>query len=143
MSLIAQSKVLRTLQENKVSPVGRDKEIKVNVRVRAATNKNMKKEIEAGKFREDLYHRVSVIEIFVPPLDERKEDIPLLVEYFTKIISEEQGNVPKLFDSNAITALQNFNWTGNIRELRNVVERLIILGGNPVTAEDVANYVRK
>jgi DNA-binding NtrC family response regulator len=143
MSLIAQAKVLRTLQENKVSPVGSDKEIKVNVRVLAATNKNMQKEMEAGRFREDLYHRISVIEIFVPPLDERKEDIPSLVEYFTKIISEEQGNVPKLFDANAITALQNFGWTGNIRELRNVVERLIILGGNPVTAEDVANYVRK
>lgn len=143
MSLIAQAKVLRALQESKVSPVGSDKEIKVDVRVLAATNKNMQKEIAEGRFREDLYHRLSVIEIYVPPLDERKEDIKLLVEHFAKIISDEHGTVKKEFDENAIKALEDFSWTGNIRELRNVVERLIILGSNPVSAEDVANFVRK
>ena len=143
MSLVAQAKVLRALQENKVSPVGSDKEIKVDVRVLAATNKDLKKEIEVGKFREDLYHRLSVIEIHVPSLDERKDDIPILVKHFAKLISEEQGTSVKEFDDKAIKALQNFSWTGNIRELRNVVERLIILGSNPVTAEDVTNFVRK
>jgi DNA-binding NtrC family response regulator len=143
MSLIAQAKVLRALQENKVSPVGSDKEIKVDVRVIAATNKDMKKEIAEGRFREDLYHRLSVIEIMVPALDDRKEDIPLLVEYFSKQIAEEQKNNIKEFDPTAILALQNYNWTGNIRELRNVTERLIILGGNPVSEEDVSNFVRK
>ena len=143
MSLVAQAKVLRALQENKVSPVGSDKEIKVDVRVLAATNKDLKKEIEAEKFREDLYHRLSVIEIHVPSLDERKDDIPILVKHFAKLISEEQGNSVKEFDDKAIKTLQNFSWTGNIRELRNVVERLIILGSNPVTAEDVTNFVRK
>ncbi|AZI20219.1 sigma-54-dependent transcriptional regulator [Chryseobacterium taklimakanense] len=143
MSLIAQAKVLRALQESKVSPVGSDKEIKVDVRVIAATNKDMQKEIEAGRFREDLYHRLSVIEIYVPPLDDRKEDIKLLVDHFAKLVADEQGNTPREFDDNAIKALQAFSWTGNIRELRNVVERLIILGGNPVTEEDVAAFVRK
>lgn len=143
MSLIAQAKVLRALQESKVSPVGSDKEIKVDVRVLAATNKNMQAEIEAGRFREDLYHRLSVIEIYVPPLEERKEDIQMLVEHFAKIIADEQGNATKAFDPEAIKSLENFNWTGNIRELRNIVERLIILGGNPVSAEDVAAFVRK
>lgn len=143
MSLIAQAKVLRALQENKVSPVGSDKEIKVNVRVLAATNKNLKKEIEDGKFREDLFHRLSVIEINVPSLDERKEDIPLLVEHFAKIISEEHNTPLKKFTPEAIKALQNFSWTGNIRELRNVVERLIILGSNPVTESDVNDFVKK
>lgn len=143
MSLVAQAKVLRALQESKVSPVGSDKEIKVNVRVLAATNKNMQEEIKAGRFREDLYHRLSVIEIFVPPLDERKEDIKMLVEHFAKIISEEQGEAVKTFDKEAIEALKSFSWTGNIRELRNIVERLIILGGNPVTVEDVHSFVRK
>ena len=143
MTLIAQAKVLRALQESKVSPVGSDKEIRVDVRILAATNKNMKQEIEAGKFREDLYHRLSVIEIYVPPLDERKEDIKMLVEHFSKIISEEHGTVKKDFDEKAIKSLENFSWTGNIRELRNVVERLIILGSNPVSAEDVASFVRK
>ena len=143
MSLVAQAKVLRALQESRISPVGSDKEIKVDVRVLAATNKDLKKEIEAGKFREDLFHRLSVIEISVPSLDERKEDIPFLVDYFVKQISEEQGSHVKDFDSDAIKALQNFSWTGNIRELRNIVERLIILGGNPITAEDVANFVKK
>lgn len=143
MSLVAQAKVLRALQENKVSPVGSDKEVKVNVRVLAATNKDLKKEIEAGKFREDLYHRLSVIEINVPSLDERKEDIPILVNHFSKQIAEEQNSAVKEFDKKALETLQNFSWTGNIRELRNVVERLIILGSNPITANDVANFVRK
>ena len=143
MTLIAQAKVLRALQESKVSPVGSDKEIRVDVRILAATNKNMKQEIESGKFREDLYHRLSVIEIYVPPLDERKEDIKMLVEHFSKIISEEHGTVKKEFDEQAIKSLENFSWTGNIRELRNVVERLIILGSNPVSADDVASFVRK
>lgn len=143
MSLIAQAKVLRALQESKVSPVGSDKEIKVDVRVLAATNKNMQTEIEAGRFREDLYHRLSVIEIYVPPLDDRKDDIQLLVEHFAKNIAEDQGTAEKKFDPAAIKALEAFSWTGNIRELRNVVERLIILGANPVTADDVASFVRK
>lgn len=143
MSLVAQAKVLRALQESRVSPVGSDKEIKVDVRVIAATNKNLQKEIANGKFREDLYHRLSVIEIYVPSLEERKEDIPLLVEHFSQVIADEQGNAVKIFDQKAIEALQEFSWTGNIRELRNVVERLIILGANPVTAEDVAAFVRK
>jgi len=143
MSLVAQAKVLRALQESKVSPVGSDKEVKVDVRVIAATNKNMQKEIEAGKFREDLYHRLSVIEIYVPPLDERKEDIKLLVEHFSKVISDEHGTALKTFDENAIKALEGFSWTGNIRELRNVVERLIILGSNPISETDVASFVRK
>ncbi|MEC5395166.1 sigma-54-dependent transcriptional regulator [Bergeyella sp. RCAD1439] len=143
MSLVAQAKVLRALQESKVSPVGSDKEIKVDVRVLAATNKNMQKEIEAGRFREDLYHRLSVIEIYVPALDERKEDIKLLVEHFAKTIAEEQGNAIKKFEDSAIKALETYPWTGNIRELRNVVERLIILGDNPVSADNVAAFVRK
>ncbi len=143
MSLIAQAKVLRALQESKVSPVGSDKEIKVDVRVIAATNKNMQVEIEAGRFREDLYHRLSVIEIYVPPLDDRKEDIPMLVSHFSAIIGDEHGSAPKKFEDAAIKALQSFSWTGNIRELRNVVERLIILGGETVSDKDVANFVRK
>ncbi|WP_162089223.1 sigma-54-dependent transcriptional regulator [Chryseobacterium aquaeductus] len=143
MSLIAQAKVLRALQESKVSPVGSDKEIKVDVRVLAATNKNMAVEIEAGRFREDLYHRLSVIEIYVPSLDERKEDIKLLVEHFAGMISDEHGTALKKFDDSAIEALKSLSWTGNIRELRNVVERLIILGGATVSEEDVASFVRK
>lgn len=143
MSLIAQAKVLRALQESKVSPVGSDKEIKVDVRVLAATNKDMKKEISEGRFREDLYHRLSVIEIYVPPLDERKEDINLLVEHFAKLVADENGTAPRAFDPKAIEALENFSWTGNIRELRNVVERLIILGDNPVTVDNVTAFVRK
>lgn len=143
MSLVAQAKVLRALQESRVSPVGSDKEIKVDVRVLAATNKNMEKEIEAGRFREDLYHRLSVIEIYVPPLDERKDDIRLLVEHFAKSLADEQGTAPKVFEEKAIKALESFTWTGNIRELRNIVERLIILGGTTVSAEDVAAFVRK
>ena len=143
MSLIAQAKVLRALQESKVSPVGSDKEIKVDVRVLAATNKDMKTEIEQGRFREDLYHRLSVIEIYVPPLDERKEDIELLVNHFSKLVADENGTPVREFDSKAIKALEAFSWTGNIRELRNVVERLIILGDSPVTDKNVAAFVRK
>ena len=143
MSLVAQAKVLRALQESKVSPVGSDKEIKVDVRVIAATNKNLAKEIEQGKFREDLYHRLSVIEISVPSLNDRAEDIPLLVEHFTNLISSENGSAAKKFDDKAIKSLQQYDWTGNIRELRNVVERLIILGADPVTADDVASFVKK
>lgn len=143
MSLMAQAKVLRVLQEKKVSPVGSDKEIKVDVRVLAATNKNLMEEIEKGAFREDLYHRLSVIEIYVPSLDERNEDIPILVKHFAKLIADEHGNVEKKFSDQAIKALQDFSWTGNIRELRNVVERLIILGGDEISADDVASFVRK
>lgn len=143
MSLVAQAKVLRALQESKVSPVGSDKEIKVDVRVIAATNKNLTKEIAEGKFREDLFHRLSVIEINVPSLNDRKEDIPLLVQYFTQQIANENGSIPKKFDEQSLKALQQYDWTGNIRELRNVVERLIILGADPVTADDVTNFVKK
>lgn len=143
MSLVAQAKVLRALQESKVSPVGSDKQIKVDVRVLAATNKNMQEEIAAGRFREDLYHRLSVIEIYVPSLDERKDDINLLVAHFANQIANEYGNPVKEFDKKAIEKLKSFSWTGNVRELRNVVERLIILGENPVTETDVTNFVRK
>lgn len=143
MSLSAQAKVLRALQEKKVSPVGSDKEIRVDVRVLAATNKNLKKEIEEGKFREDLFHRLSVIEITVPSLNERLNDIPLLIKHFSKVISEEHGTPEKVFGDDALASLQKLNWTGNIRELRNVVERLMILGENPVTANDVDIFVRK
>jgi two-component system, NtrC family, nitrogen regulation response regulator NtrX len=143
MSLSAQAKVLRALQESKVSPVGSDKEIKVNVRVVAATNKNLKEEIENGKFREDLYHRLSVILIKVPGLNDRKEDIPELVAHFANQVGNEQGMPVKQFDSSALAALQQYDWTGNIRELRNVVERLLILGANPVSGDDVAHYAAK
>jgi DNA-binding NtrC family response regulator len=137
MSLSAQTKVLRVLQENELTRVGSDKSIKVNVRVLAATNKNLKKEIEAGNFREDLFHRLNVIPIQVPRLDDRKEDIPLLVNHFCELICGEQGIQPKIFDESAIELLQSRSWTGNIRELRNVVERLIILGGTTISKEDV------
>jgi DNA-binding NtrC family response regulator len=137
MSLSAQTKVLRVLQENELTRVGSDKSIKVNVRVFAATNKNLKAEIEKGNFREDLFHRLNVIPIHVPDLDERKEDIPLLVEHFTELICAEQGTQLKRFEDSAIVLLQQKKWNGNIRELRNVVERLIILGGNPITKEEV------
>jgi DNA-binding NtrC family response regulator len=140
MSLSAQTKVLRVLQENELSRVGSDKNIKVNVRVFSATNKDLKKEIENGTFREDLYHRLNVIPIHVPSLDERKEDIPLLIEYFAEQISTEQGITTKTFTEEAIQTLQSRTWTGNIRELRNVVERLIILGGNEITKEDIDNF---
>ncbi|MUP44212.1 sigma-54-dependent Fis family transcriptional regulator [Gramella sp. BOM4] len=137
MSLSAQAKVLRALQENKISRVGSDKDIKIDVRVIAATNKDLKKEIEENNFREDLYHRLAVILIEVPPLKERKEDIPLLVDYFSEKIAQEQGTHKKEFTSDAIEVLKNYDWRGNIRELRNVVERLFILGGKEITKEDV------
>ncbi len=143
MSLAAQAKVLRALQEHKISRVGSDKDIKVDVRVIAATNKDLKKEIEEGRFREDLYHRLAVIVIQVPSLDERKEDIPLLVEYFVKQIAEDQNMKPKKFTPGAIKKLQSYSWSGNIRELRNVVERLMILGGDEITPEDVKQYAGK
>lgn len=143
MSLSAQAKVLRALQENKVSRVGSDKDIKVDVRVVAATNKNLQEEIEKGNFREDLYHRLAVILIKVPSLNDRRDDIPLLIEHFSEKISAEQGTVTKKFSKKAITLLKGYDWTGNIRELRNVVERLIILGGNEVTEEDVQLFASK
>ncbi len=141
MSLAAQAKVLRVLQENKISRVGSDKEISIDVRVIAATNKNLKEEIKAGRFREDLYHRLSVIIIKVPSLNERLEDIPLLVDYFNRQISEEYNGAPKEFTQDAIEELQKINWTGNIREFRNVLERLIILCGQVVTGNDIKEYV--
>lgn len=143
MSLSAQAKVLRALQEHKISRVGSDKDIKVDVRVLAATNKDLRKEIAAGRFREDLYHRLAVIIIEVPSLNERKEDIPLLLNHFAKILSKEQGIAPKPFSEEAITALQSYDWTGNIRELRNVVERLLILGSKEITAADVTLFANK
>ena len=141
MSLAAQAKVLRVLQERKLTPVGGDKEITVDVRVLAATNKNLQEEIAKGNFREDLYHRLSVIVLKVPALDERKEDIPLLINHFSAMISSESGKPVREFSADAIDLLSNKEWPGNIRELRNVVERLLILGGNPVSAQDVKDYV--
>ncbi len=140
MSLSAQTKVLRVLQEKELTRVGSDKSIKVDVRVFAATNKDLKKEIENGNFREDLYHRLSVIPIHVPPLRERLEDIPLLVDHFCKMICEEQGIPVKEFEPDAVEALKQFSWSGNIRELRNVVERVIILCGKSITLEDIKTY---
>ena len=140
MSLAAQAKVLRALQENVISRVGSDKDIKVDVRVLAATNKNLQDEIKAGAFREDLYHRLSVILIHVPGLNERKEDIPLLTEHFNRLISEELGLAQRNFDDSAIKALQELSWTGNIREFRNVIERLLILCNNTITAKEVKAY---
>jgi two-component system nitrogen regulation response regulator NtrX len=141
MSLSAQAKVLRALQESKITRVGGEKEIQVNVRVLAATNKDLKKEISEGRFREDLYHRLSVIVIKVPSLNERIEDIPLLVEKFLNDLAEEQGSKKKKIDAKAISALQQHQWTGNIRELRNVVERLIIMSAETITEEDVKKYL--
>lgn len=143
MSLSAQAKVLRALQENKVNRVGSDKDIKVDVRVIAATNKNLKKEIEKGLFREDLYHRLAVILINVPSLNERRDDIHLLVDHFSELISEQQGNAKRTFSQGAIELLQSYNWTGNIRELRNVVERLLILGDEVVSESDVELFANK
>jgi two-component system nitrogen regulation response regulator NtrX len=140
MSLSAQAKVLRALQENKITRVGGDKDIKVNVRVLAATNKNLKQEIDNNNFREDLYHRLAVILIHVPALNDRKDDIPLLANHFLTIVCEEQGIAPKTFSPDALKELQNIDWTGNIRELRNIVERLIILCGNEIKAEEVKLY---
>jgi DNA-binding NtrC family response regulator len=142
MSLSAQAKVLRALQENKITRVGGDKEIKVNVRVIAATNKDLQKEIEQGNFREDLYHRLSVILIHVPALNERKEDIPMLADHFIKLICDDYGMPIKTFTKDAIKELQKINWTGNIREFRNVVERLIILCDKVISDKDVLMYAR-
>lgn len=141
MSLAAQAKVLRVLQERKLSRVGSDKDITVDVRVLAATNKNLKDEIAKGTFREDLYHRLSVIVMNVPTLNERSDDIPLLVEYFINQISAETGMLKRKVDPDAMKLLVSKNWTGNIRELRNVVERLMILSGDRITASDVKAYV--
>lgn len=143
MSLPAQAKVLRALQESRIQRVGSDKDIKVNVRVIAATNKNLKQEIEAGRFREDLYHRLAVILIDVPALNDRRDDIPILINHFTNKIAEEQGTSKKTFSDQAIKLLQDYDWTGNIRELRNVIERLIILGGNEVSEQDVKLFATK
>jgi two-component system nitrogen regulation response regulator NtrX len=143
MSLAAQAKVLRALQENLIQRVGADKDIKVDVRVIAATNKDLKKEIAEGRFREDLYHRLAVIIINVPSLNERRKDIPELIEHFTNKIAVEQGNSVKSFSKQAIKLLQEYDWTGNIRELRNVVERLIILGGTEISETDVKLFASK
>jgi two-component system nitrogen regulation response regulator NtrX len=143
MSLSAQAKVLRALQESRVQRVGSDKDIKVDVRVVAATNKNLKKEIAEGNFREDLYHRLAVILVKVPALNDRRDDIPMLIEYFTKKIADEQGTAKKEFSAKAIKLLQEYDWTGNIRELRNVVERLIILGDKEVSESDVKLFATK
>ncbi len=143
MSLPAQAKVLRALQENLIQRVGADKDIKVNVRVVAATNKDLKKEIDEGRFREDLYHRLAVILIKVPALNDRRDDIPSLIEHFAAKIAGEQGSAVKLFSKGAIKLLQEYDWTGNIRELRNVVERLIILGGAEISENDVKLFASK
>ena len=140
MSLSAQAKVLRALQENKIVRVGGEKEIPVNVRILAATNKNLKEEIEKGNFREDLYHRLSVIVINVPPLRERKDDIPLLVENFTAYIAQNMGKAAPTYEADALEALKQYQWTGNIRELHNIVERLIILCGETITKDDVVRF---
>ncbi len=141
MSATAQAKVLRALQEGKITRVGAEKDINVDVRVVAATNKDLLKEVEAKNFRLDLYHRLGVIIIHVPSLNERREDVPLLIEYFLEIIASDYGQPKKEIDKKALEYLQHYNWTGNIRELRNVVERLIILSGKTITVEDVKSYV--
>ena len=141
MSIGAQAKVLRALQENRITRVGGEKEIRVDVRVIAATNKDLRTEINAHRFREDLYHRLAVIPIHVPPLRERAEDIPLLVAHFVHQICEEYGSKPKAVTKDAMELLQSLPWTGNIRELRNVVERLIILSGQEIAVEDVEHFV--
>jgi len=143
MSLPAQAKVLRALQENMITRVGADKDIKVDVRVVAATNKDLKKEIEEGRFREDLYHRLAVILIKVPALNDRREDIPLLITHFAEKIASEQGSTCKKFSAPAVKLLQEYDWTGNIRELRNVIERLIILGGAEISENDVKMFASK
>ena len=143
MSLSAQAKVLRALQESKISRVGTDKDIKVDVRVVAATNKDLQKEIKEGRFREDLYHRLAVILIKVPALNDRRDDIPILIEHFAAKITFEQGIAPKVFSKKAVSLLKGYDWTGNIRELRNVVERLIILGGQEVSEDDVKLFASK
>jgi DNA-binding NtrC family response regulator len=141
MPLSAQAKVLRALQESKINRVGGDKDIKVDVRIIAATNKNLKEAIEKGEFREDLFHRLSVIRINVPPLKDRKDDIPALVERFLVDIAEEHGSKTRKIEKEALNQLKDYNWSGNIRELRNVVERLIILGSDQITAQDVKKYI--
>ncbi len=141
MSLSAQSKVLRALQEGKITRVGGEKEIKIDVRILAATNKDLLKEIEAKNFRLDLYHRLSVILIHVPALNDRKEDIPLLIDHFLKTINEEYRHPEKKIEQSAIEALQQYNWTGNIRELRNIIERLVIMSNQTITKKDVENYI--
>ena len=143
MSLAAQAKVLRALQEQKIQRVGNEKDISVDVRVIAATNKDLKQEILEGRFREDLYHRLAVIMIHVPSLSERKEDIPILTEYFVSLISKEQGIEKKIFTKEALEKLNKYPWTGNIRELRNVIERLMILGDNPVSAQNIIQFAPK
>lgn len=143
MSLSAQAKVLRALQENKITRVGCDKDIKIDVRVLAATNKDLKKEIAESRFREDLFHRLAVIIIEVPKLNDRRDDIPLLIKYFAQKIAEEQGTCIKNFQPNAIKLLQEYDWTGNIRELRNVIERLIILGNQEISESDVKLFASK
>ena len=141
MSLSAQSKVLRALQEGKITRVGGEKEIKIDVRILAATNKDLLKEIEEKNFRLDLYHRLSVILIHVPALNDRKEDIPLLIDHFLKTINEEYRHPEKKIEQSAIAALQQYNWTGNIRELRNIIERLVIMSNQTITKKDVENYI--
>ena len=143
MSLAAQAKVLRALQEQKIQRVGNEKDILVDVRVIAATNKDLKQEIIEGRFREDLYHRLAVIMIHVPSLSDRKEDIPMLTEYFVSLISKEQGIEKKIFTKEALEKLNKYPWTGNIRELRNVIERLMILGDNPVSAQNIIQFAPK
>ncbi len=143
MSLAAQAKVLRALQEKKIQRVGNDKDIFVDVRVIAATNKNLKEEIKEGRFREDLYHRLAVILIHVPSLQERLDDIPLLTNHFTDLLTKEQGLENKLFSPEALQKLKNYPWSGNVRELRNVVERLMILGDNPITSENINQFAPK
>ena len=143
MSLAAQAKVLRALEENKIQRVGSQKDISVDVRVLAATNKDLKKEIDDGNFREDLYHRLAVIVIKVPELSKRKSDIPVLVEHFSNIISKEQGIETKKFSKDSLKLLEDYNWSGNVRELRNVVERLIILGGETISKDDVSLFASK
>jgi DNA-binding NtrC family response regulator len=143
MSLSAQAKVLRALQENRIARVGSDRDIKVDVRVIAATNKDLQKEISEGKFREDLYHRLAVILINVPALNDRRDDVPLLIEFFANQIAQEQGTAVKTFSEEAVKLLQDYDWTGNIRELRNVVERLIILGEKVVSENDIKLFANK
>jgi DNA-binding NtrC family response regulator len=143
MSLAAQAKVLRALQEKKIQRVGNEKDISVNVRVIAATNKNLKVEIEEGRFREDLYHRLAVILIHVPALQERLTDIPLLINHFTKLLTNEQGLEPKEFSEEALVKLHDYPWTGNVRELRNVIERLMILGENPISYQNINQFAPK
>ena len=143
MSLAAQAKVLRALEENKIQRVGSQKDISVDVRVIAATNKDLKKEIDNGNFREDLYHRLAVILIEVPELSKRKSDIPILISHFSELISKEQGIETKVFNKDSLKLLEEYDWSGNIRELRNVIERLIILGGNPITKDDINLFAAK